>query len=71
MCDICADTGYVMQDIGTATIPDYIEVPCACNPDPFGTAYEDARYLCHSSMFSPDRERWPVRIHASGRPNID
>jgi hypothetical protein len=41
MCDICADTGYVMQDIGTATIPDYIEVPCACNPDPFGTACED------------------------------
>jgi hypothetical protein len=21
-----------MQDIGTATIPDYLDVPCECNP---------------------------------------
>lgn len=34
MCPDCANTGYVMQDIGTATIPDFIEVRCRCNPEP-------------------------------------
>lgn len=33
-CDLCNDTGYVMQDIGTATVPDYVEIPCRCNPEP-------------------------------------
>lgn len=33
-CDLCNGTGYVMQDIGTATVPDYVEVACRCNPEP-------------------------------------
>ena len=33
-CDLCNDTGYVMQDIGTATVPDYVEIACACSPEP-------------------------------------
>ncbi len=33
-CPDCAKTGYVMQDIGTATVPDYVEVRCRCNPAP-------------------------------------
>jgi hypothetical protein len=30
MCDSCQDTGIVMVDVGTATIPDYIEATCKC-----------------------------------------
>ena len=48
MCDICQGVGYVMQDVGTATIPDYIEVNCACNPAPTdeeAAAWEDVRDL--------------------------
>lgn len=33
-CDLCNGTGYVMQDIGTATVPDYVEVACRCSPAP-------------------------------------
>lgn len=39
MCDICQGDGYTMQDIGTATTPDWIEVPCKCNPIPTDTAW--------------------------------
>jgi hypothetical protein len=41
MCDLCQGLGYRMQDIGTATIPDFIEVPCACNPYPTDFDYPD------------------------------
>lgn len=34
MCKDCHGEGYVMQDIGTATIPDYVEMRCRCNPEP-------------------------------------
>ena len=34
MCDLCDGSGYVMQDVGTALIPDYIKVRCRCNPAP-------------------------------------
>lgn len=34
MCDLCNGTGYVMQDIGTATVPDYVEIRCRCNSEP-------------------------------------
>ena len=34
MCSACQNTGYVMQDVGTATIPDYVSIPCRCNPAP-------------------------------------
>lgn len=44
-CDICQDTGIAMLDIGTATIPDYIETICVCQPpepdEPSGTSYDD------------------------------
>lgn len=58
-CPDCADTGYVMQDIGTATIPDYIEVPCDCNPIAsdtdwtfIGTAYEDFRPAFNDAKYN-------------------
>ena len=41
-CDLCNDTGYVMQDIGTATVPDYVEIPCRCNPAPTDADYDDS-----------------------------
>lgn len=51
MCPVCKDTGYFMQECGTATLPDWEEVRCRCNPEPtdddapdwepMGTAYED------------------------------
>ncbi len=41
MCDLCNDTGYVMQDIGTAIVPDYVEIPCRCNPEPTDEDYDD------------------------------
>lgn len=50
-CEICGNTGYHLVDVGTYTIPDYIEVACRCNPaptdaeavdwEPDGTAWED------------------------------
>ena len=40
-CDLCNGTGYRMVDVGTATIPDYIEARCACNPDPTDEDYDD------------------------------
>ena len=61
-CDLCNGTGYRMVDVGTATIPDYIEARCACNPAPTdadydshvpGTAWED---------FHPDR---PVYLYGT------
>ena len=33
-CPCCANTGYRTVDIGTITIPDFVEVPCNCNPAP-------------------------------------
>lgn len=33
-CPDCNGEGYVMQDVGTATIPDYVEIRCRCNPEP-------------------------------------
>ena len=41
MCAICQGTGYVMQDIGTATLPDWVEIPCWCNPAPTDEDYPD------------------------------
>jgi hypothetical protein len=53
MCPICNNEGVVLVDIGTATIPDYVETPCKCvwmptdedAPDwePMGTTPEDFR----------------------------
>jgi hypothetical protein len=44
-CQECNDTGIVMVDIGTATIPDYVEATCRCQlgwaREPRGTAEED------------------------------
>lgn len=52
-CPDCDGDGYVMQDVGTALIPDYIAIPCrSCNPlatdddapdwdNVPGTAYDD------------------------------
>lgn len=34
MCKTCGNTGFLMQDIGTATIPDFVEIRCKCNPEP-------------------------------------
>ncbi len=39
MCDICQGEGYVMQDIGTATTPDWVQVPCRCNRPPTDEDY--------------------------------
>ena len=43
-CDLCNGTGYRMVDVGTATIPDYIEARCACNPAPTDAEYDDCGY---------------------------
>ncbi len=55
-CPVCNDSGYLMQDVGTATIPDFVEVRCKCNPEPTdedapdwddvpGTAYDDFHHF--------------------------
>ncbi len=52
MCDLCGNSGYIMQDIGTATMPDYIEIACRCNPEP---ADFDAAWYDHAGWF-PDAD---------------
>ena len=33
-CPVCRGSGYRTVDIGTITIPDFVDVPCRCNPEP-------------------------------------
>ena len=43
-CPDCADTGYIMQDVGTSMIPDIVEVNCRCNPVPTDAEIPDRVY---------------------------
>ena len=51
-CPDCANTGYVMQDIGTATVPDYVEIRCRCNPEPT----EEERTYFYDALGWDERE---------------
>lgn len=53
MCDLCANAGYLMQDVGTATIPDYIEVRCRCNPEPTDADAPDCRFPVYDDFGQP------------------